>query len=366
MLIVALTYFLVVRGGLLVLAYADIPHDAKTLASIFAVGWVYDLAFYSYALIPVALYVAFTPSRWWRSRFNRALVRTTIVITLYALGFIAVAEFLFWDEFQARFNFISVDYLVYRREVTNNIRESYPVGTLLAALLVPTAGAYFWLRRRLEPGFHGSEGFGRRMGILATVLTAPVFAFLFVGQGGRDISANIYAGELASNGPYQFIAAFRNNELDYFQFYATLSAGKASPLIKRAVGETTASGQADSVYDLRRWIDNPGTEVHKNVVLIMVESLSAEYLGSYGNTGSLTPFLDELAGQSLFLPTFMPQVPAPCAALSQSPCRFRRRRANPLSSASAVKPASGASAMYCETKVTTASLSTAATAISTT
>jgi len=304
MLVVTLTYFLAVRVGLLTLAYADVPRDAKTLASIFAVGWVYDLAFYSYALIPVALYVACAPSRWWRSRVNRALIHTAVVVTLYALGFIAVAEFLFWDEFQARFNFISVDYLVYRREVTNNIRESYPVWTLLAVLLLPTAAVYYWLRRRLEPSLRGSEGWGRRMGILAAVLAAPALAFLFVDQGGRDIFANVYAGELASNGPYQFFAAFRNNELDYFQFYATLSADQAPPLIKRAVGETTASWGTDSGYDLRRWIDNPGTELHKNVFLIMVESLSAEYLGSYGNTAGLTPFLDELAGQSLLFTHF--------------------------------------------------------------
>lgn len=37
------------------------------------------------------------------------------------------------------------------------------------------------------------------------------------GQGG-----NAYQHELASNRPYQFFAAFRNNELDYQQFYASL------------------------------------------------------------------------------------------------------------------------------------------------
>ena len=35
--------------------------------------------------------------------------------------FNAVAEWLFWDEFGARFNFIAVDYLVYTREVLGNI-----------------------------------------------------------------------------------------------------------------------------------------------------------------------------------------------------------------------------------------------------
>lgn len=304
MLVVALAYFLFVRGGLLALAYTDIPQDIKTLAGIFAIGLVYDLAFYSYALIPVALYIALVPNRWWRGRLNRGLVHGGILLTLYAIGFIAVAEFLFWDEFQARFNFIAVDYLVYRREVTNNIRESYPVAIILTALLLPTAGIYLWLTPRLSRGFRSSEGLSRRLGILGGLLIAPVLAFYLIGQGAREFSTNVYASELASNGPYQFIAAFRNNELDYFQFYATLPARNASHLVRQEVFERAASRRARSRYDLRRWIDNRGTETRKNVLLIMVESLSAEYLGAFGNPRGLTPFLDQLTRQSLLFSHF--------------------------------------------------------------
>ena len=50
--------------------------------------------------------------------------------------FTAAAEWLFWDEFGVRFNFIAVDYLVYSKEVVNNILESYPIYPLLAALAV--------------------------------------------------------------------------------------------------------------------------------------------------------------------------------------------------------------------------------------
>ncbi len=37
--------------------------------------------------------------------------------------FTSVAEWLFWDEFGVRFNFIAVDYLVYSDEVLNNLLE---------------------------------------------------------------------------------------------------------------------------------------------------------------------------------------------------------------------------------------------------
>jgi hypothetical protein len=49
---------------------------------------------------------------------------------------IAIGEHLFWTEFGTRFNFIAVDYLIYTREVVQNIWQSYPVGKFLNALLL--------------------------------------------------------------------------------------------------------------------------------------------------------------------------------------------------------------------------------------
>ncbi len=54
--------------------------------------------------------------------------------------FTSVAEWLFWDEFGVRFNFIAVDYLVYSDEVLNNVLESYPIGPLLTTLAVLAVG----------------------------------------------------------------------------------------------------------------------------------------------------------------------------------------------------------------------------------
>lgn len=41
-------------------------------------------------------------------------------------------------------------------------------------------------------------------------------------QFPRGSGGNAYQREQASNGPFQFFAAFRNNELDYPSFYANL------------------------------------------------------------------------------------------------------------------------------------------------
>lgn len=308
MLVAALGYFAATRAGLLALAFGDLPRDAITLAGIFAIGTVYDLAFYAYALLPVALYVVLVPERWWYSRANRYWVHGCVLVTLYGLGFIVAAEFLFWDEFQARFNFIAVDYLVYRREVTDNIVESYPVALILLGILIVTAVIYRMLAPRIErclrPGRGDTARWPLRLAVLAGALAAPTLAYVGLDQELHDFSSNTFANELARNGPYQFIAAFRNNELDYAQFYARLPDARSSALMKREVEEAVMSGEAAAIYDIRRFIDNPGVSAPKNIMLVMVESLSADYLGTFGNRAGLTPFLDELAGQSLLFTNF--------------------------------------------------------------
>jgi phosphoglycerol transferase MdoB-like AlkP superfamily enzyme len=120
----------------------------------------------------------------------------------------------------------------------------------------------------------------------------------------RAVSSNTVAAELAGDGPYQFVAAFRNNELDYGRFYATLPDARASALLKRELVEPAERDMGSAPYDIRRFVDNPGAPAHRNILLVMVESLSAEYLGAFGTREGLTPFLDELAGQSLLFTNF--------------------------------------------------------------
>ena len=59
----------------------------------------------------------------------------------------------------------------------------------------------------------------RLLGCVGLVLLALLAGLLVDQETPRGQGGNTYARELASNGPYQFFAAFRNNELDYPQFY---------------------------------------------------------------------------------------------------------------------------------------------------
>ncbi len=304
LLLVTLLYFTLVRISLLFLSWQDADIGPGDFLQIMFRGWIHDLVFYAYAALLPSLYLLLFPERWWHGRWNALLVHTTVFVSLYGLGFIAIAEILFWNEFSVRFNFIAVDYLVYRQEVTDNISESYPVPLLLGGIFLVTLVVYTLVRPGITKALQARQAFFSRM-LMATapalVATAGIF---LVNQDLRHFSPNSYRNELASNGPYQFFAAFRNNELDYRLFYATIDDNEASTILKHEVKEDNATFARDGLYRIRRHVDNPGKEKRLNIMLIMVESLSARYLGVFGHRKHNTPNLDALAKQSLFFTRF--------------------------------------------------------------
>jgi phosphoglycerol transferase MdoB-like AlkP superfamily enzyme len=262
----------------------------------FGVGLGYDLLAFVYFAWPLVLLLWLLPRRWLARRWGSTLVGTTCLALLFALLFIAVAEWTFWEEFQARFNFIAVDYLVYTTAVIGNIRESYPVGWILSGLAATGAIVFLGTRHwRLVP--HDSAGFASRSAVAGAWLAITLLGSWLVSGDLKDRTDNTYVNELAGNGIYQFFAAYRSASLDYPRYYRTVPIDEAWAQVRRQVA--TPDAEFVGPTGIARYIRNPAPERRLNVVLISVESLSAGYSGVYGRTPSLTPNLDALARDSL-------------------------------------------------------------------
>jgi phosphoglycerol transferase MdoB-like AlkP superfamily enzyme len=274
--------------------------DASELLGALAVGVWFDLAAWSYLLVPALLVSALMPARWSHKGGLNYARWIMAFLLMFALVFGAVSEFIFWQEFSTRFNFIAVDYLVYTHEVVGNIRESYPVPLILLAIALFVMLILFLLAKKLR--FETQpHGFNKRMRLLALVFSLPVLSYAFANVEQMQFSKNAYANELAGNGIFTFAAAVRRNELDYDQFYKTIPQDKADMLLKQAGVSRLPSSKAlrADAQIMESAEIAPFKRRPKNVVLIMVESLSADYLGSYGNKENLTPYLDKLAKESL-------------------------------------------------------------------
>lgn len=233
------------------------------------------------------------------SRAGQRALYVLCLLLLFGLLFVAASELIFWQEFGVRFNFIAVDYLVYTTEVIGNIRESYPIGRWLI-LLALAAVVLVWLSRRQLRVDHGGTSFLQRGKVVLVWLALTVLSLAVVNATQKDRSDDAYVNELAGNGIYNFFAAFRNSHLDYARFYRTLPDADAFARVRTLLKTPEATYLSNDPHDLTRAIRHAAPEQHLNVVLISVESLSADYLGTFGSAQQLTPQLDALVGQSLF------------------------------------------------------------------
>ena len=275
-----------------------------------------------------------------RKGWCKAGLLLTMGLYIFLMIINAVSECVFWNEFGVRYNFIAVDYLVYTNEVIGNIMESYPIvplflGVLLVAVLIS------WRLFRRKDFSEADNG-----GAIPFLATFVIYAILFAGSffwlrfSYRNLqSANNYATELQCNGCWNFLEAYSSSTLEYDRFYQMLPSDEARDLKLALCGQTTTDNDASTgsasgagsvaelveapepeqvavvrqahqpaeTTDLGRSIGYAGIQpirdsipaVKKNIVLIAVESLSADFLTAYGNEDGLTPNLDTLIGKSL-------------------------------------------------------------------
>jgi phosphoglycerol transferase MdoB-like AlkP superfamily enzyme len=269
-------------------------------------GLWFDLVVLTALLVPVWIYEAALPDHWRASCTHRILRFTWLAFVLFVLLFGAVAEATFWLEFATRFNFIAVDYLLYTHEVVGNIRESYPVPWILTGLALAALAIAFFMRGWLRHADARPTSRRRRLAYVAAALALPALALTIASVDQMGRIGNAYADELAGNGLFTFAAAMRRNELEYDRFYATMPQEDADRILaglgveRKPLQAAAARGAAIEPESEATKPPAPGMPAQpRHVVLIMVESLSAEFVGAYGSTKGLTPNLDRFAREGL-------------------------------------------------------------------
>jgi phosphoglycerol transferase MdoB-like AlkP superfamily enzyme len=134
------------------------------------------------------------------------------------------------------------------------------------------------------------------------LLLLPLCSVILINDSFSRISDNRLNNNLAMNGIYSFFEALRNNHMEYAQQYATLDNDEVSHRLRLAVDPTNRSfiDAPGAEPDIWRTIKNSSApEARHNVVIIVMESMSGEFLGSLGGRDHLTPNLDALARQAL-------------------------------------------------------------------
>lgn len=256
----------------------------------FLLGFISDAATLSIALLPVAAFELFLPRRW--PRLASFLLGTAFAVIAFTLIFQMASEIIFWQEFGVRFNFIAVDYLVYTHEVIDNIMQSYPVLPLVSGFAVAALALALWWHGSWKKAvhIHGAA----RTAVLFVLVAACAISWFAWGVDKMAVTRNHYTNEVAGNGLYGLFSAYKNNELDYASYYPTLPAAQLQAGLKTLA--MAPAYQAGAIAPSAP----PLMPAHpKHLVMITVESLSADYLGIFGNKKGLTPNMDRLSREGL-------------------------------------------------------------------
>lgn len=225
-----------------------------------------------------------------RIAWRRVSLYFAWAVYLFLLFVILMGEYLFWEEFGVRYNFIAVDYLVYTHEVIGNIMESYAILPVVLGAFVLSVLIIWWESRHSRfklTGLYTPRLLAVHLGIVTGVLAVGFGLCVFTHSLQSD---NQYVTQLEQNDSYDFLVAFRNNHLDYRQFYPLMAEKDCRELYQSANGLDT-NGQ--------RTIRGNGSPQRMNIVVITVESLSADFLARYGDKQQLTPYLNALMSRSL-------------------------------------------------------------------
>ena len=299
-----ITIALLIRLALMVQGRNDIAWDTSLLGS-FGLGLWYDVLAASYAVVPWFLLTMLLPPALWRSKAARWVVSFLLLLYAVVFLFIGVSEWFFWDEFQVRFNFIAVDYLIFTQEVIDNIQESYPMPLIYAGLALAGSGVVWmaWMLGAVRWVCAGDSAWKLRVLPVLGIAITVVGASNIFSQSQLPRFANEFNRELAKDGPYAFCAAFWESEIDYDRFYMKQDIEKALARTKVLLTlDDTPPASADP-HDLRRIIHHEGAEKRHNIVFVSVESLSAAFMShfkvNFKMRSYLTPNLDRLADEGI-------------------------------------------------------------------
>ena len=276
---------------------------AEDLLRAFAAGALADLEVALWLAAPLVLVLAVLSERRLRSRGTRLLLALGLSFGVAMTLFIGVAEFFFFKEFDGRFNFVAVDYLLYPTEVAGNIWQSYHTGWVLAGIALVSGAGFLLFRRVLRPSPRPVDRTSNRALVPAVYAAALVLSAFAPGDRVANFSADRVVNEIAGNGYRSFWSALLGQDAPYEGLYRSAGSADANfTRLRRLLSERATDQSSFSPGSTLRHIHPLRSPRRANVVLVLEESLGAEFVGALrAGANTSTPELDALVPQGTFL-----------------------------------------------------------------
>lgn len=304
----ALVVPVLVIGALLRIVLFAAFHDGDfhllALIAALAAGVGFDALYTLAALTPILCVVALFRLSWLR----RPRVRGVLFALLFTIVcFDAAAQYYFFEEFNARYNHIALDYLIYPKEVLGNIWESYDVPAVVSLSILGGVLCAVLASRWLRGVEFSPWPWRSRLAAFGTVIATSALSVLLLSVLPKDINENRITSEIAQNGLGQLVRAFHSAELEYSAYYVTLPHAEARARAARVLGFDPPQEEAlrapPGAFRLDRATRHAQSAVPPlDVVVVLEESLGSDFVGVLGNVDlGLTPNLDRWSRDGLLL-----------------------------------------------------------------
>jgi len=284
-------------------------HERVGAAHMYGVVFVQGLRF---DVIVVGLLVAIPTLLLWlfattrtMARLGNRLLRIYFAVTFAAVLFLELATPSFINQYDARPNETFVEYLVYPKEVASTLLAGYGLQILGAFIVITVALSLLW--RALRPWLGVPP---RAMHVAAALVVTPVLfgACALAMRSSLDHRAanpsmvarsrDPMVNDLALNSTYSVLYALAEiqDEPEGGFRYGAMPAAEAVARVQDDMQVPKASFEPGSIPTLHRQQATQSPTRPKNLVILLEESLGAEFVGALGGR-PLTPNLDSLAGQ---------------------------------------------------------------------
>jgi phosphoglycerol transferase MdoB-like AlkP superfamily enzyme len=273
--------------------------ETTDFAYLFPIGLRMDLILLCYFIfLPTAL-ITLIPDSFLKKIQFFFNVYFIFVLTFFLFMEMATLDFI--KEYDVRPNQLFIEYLIYPQEVIGTLLGSYPISILITMLVL--TGFVFVLIRYRKPLFELQT-----TPYKTKLVVFPLLAFLvFLGARSsltskRPINASdaVFSTDhltnsLALNSPYTVLFALYSmkNEKNTEKMYGKMHYSEAISRVKKYMDATPNDFTNKEIPLLH--IQKSDTVLARpyNVVIILEESLGAEYVGSLGGK-PLTPEFDKL------------------------------------------------------------------------
>jgi len=301
-----LLIFAVFRAALYINNYSVVsPVDHSLL--VFPIGVRMDLILLSYLAFPLFLLLLILPAKVVRE--VGAIFSFYLACAASIFVFMEMATFPFMAEFGSRPDRLFVEHIADFREVPAMVLKGYPAEVLLAVVL--TGLCFFLVWRLFQKIFRECLPYSPFKRTFLFFLVVPLLflgARSSIGHRPANISTAAFSrshlvNQLGLNSTYAVLYAWyqtKKHEKDPRKFYGRMDADRMVDQVLVASG-IAGTGGTDTDKTLFHY-QEAGFQRERplNLVIILEESLGAEYVGCLGGL-PLTPNIDQLSRDGVLL-----------------------------------------------------------------